>query len=576
MDDEHEGMINPLAQDDEGRDDSGQDEGELDITREETDFTELANARAKEAMDQLESMRSANREARRRRKEAWEKEHQGTIHLSDEMDLSPEMLQKAEQQFDEFGQPINNPAGFDQFGQPVDGQMPMQPIGGVVDPMQPMSNGQMGQPMNYGPMPNGPTNGAPMNAAMPNQPMQPMNGTMPGDQQMVGQMGVVTNLDGTVPIASLDPTSRPMKQVPTVVVQKPKKVRKGWLIAVSVSAFIAIALAVLAVLIVITTKPDTVVKAIENITTSGLAENIAVNGEIDFEFKDDSMAMSSLAVNLEGVIRTTNLENSLNAKLVADMASGDKLGVEANEVYAKNGGVYVKLDKAGALIKEMQKGAKNVDATENEDATEATDEDSTETAAEKAKRETEEAIALITKIITKTDGKWVRINSDEADTTKLGDAKGGTCEAALANNLAANQATIATIYRTYPFVSSTTKGVELEQVENTVYKINLDLNNLTSFFNGIESLKSLAAYEECKGLVQPAIVGSDVAEIFANVKNLCAEVSEDYIITRVYFEYSADWGEMTADLYLDYPETVRIEVPEDHVDLSQTIKAVSK
>lgn len=509
MDDEHEGTLNPLSQDENTGQDGGidqNDDGELDITREETDFTELANARAKEAMDQLENMRFANREARRKRKEAWEKEHQGTIHLSDTVDVDPEMMREAEQKYDQFGQPIG--------GVPIDGQMPM---GGVVDPMQPV------QSMN-GQIPSGP------------MPMQPMSGQMNGAGSP--QMGVVTNLDGTVPIASLDPTSRPMKQIPTVVVQKPKKIRKGWLVAVSVSAFIAIALAVLAVLIVANNKPDTVAKAFENIAVNGLAENIAVNGEVDFEFKD--AAIDTLTANLEGELKTKTLENSVAAKLIAEMEGGDKLGVEASEIYAKNSGVYLKLNKAGALIKEIK----------NED----------------------EIWELITSIVAKTDGKWVRINSDEADTAKLGDAKGGTCEAEMMKNLAANQSTIAAIYRTYPFISSTTKGIELEQVENPVYKINLDLNNLTSFFNGVETMKTLSAYEECKGLVQPAIVGSKVAEIFEKMRNIYVEVSEDYIITRVYFEYVADWGEMAADLYLSYPETVRIEAPEDYIDLSQILK----
>lgn len=603
MDDEHEGTLNPLSRDDEmnqdgemeRNDDTGQnDDGELDVTREQTDFTELANARAKEAMDQLENMRFASREAKRKRKEAWEKEHQGTIHLSDAVDLDPEAIKQAGQKYDQFGKPIDDPVDFGQFGQPMEGMpmngqpMPMQPMNGqmpmngqpmpmngagMVDPMMPIG----GQMMAGQPMPGQPMNGQSM-------PMQPMNGQMNGQMngvggpQMVGQMGVVTNLDGTVPIASLDPTSRPMKQVPTVVVQKPKKIRKGWLVAISVSAFVAIASAVLAVLIIANNKPDTVGKAIENVAMGGLAKNIAIDGEVDFEFTNSDMTIETLEVNMEGAIKTDTLENTLNAKIVANMAAGDKLGVEANEAYVRNNGVYVKLDKAGALIKEIKKGTANTDEAakdEDEDA-EKTDEKSSETAAEKAKRETEKAWELLTNIIAKTDGKWVRLNSAEADTSALGDAKGGTCEASLANNLAGNLETIAAIYRNFPFISSTTKGVELEKAQNTVYKVNIDLNNLTSFFNGIESMKSLAAYEECKGLVQPAIVGSEVAEIFKHVSNVYVEVSEDYVITRVYFEYTADWGGMMADLYLSYPETLRIEAPEESVDLSQVIKAVAK
>ena len=585
MDDEHEGTLNPLSRnDDMGRDGSSEQDkshdqvgrdydGELDVTREQTDFTELANARAKEAMDQLENMRFASREAKRKRKEAWEKEHQGTIHLSDAVDLDPEAIKKAGQKYDQFGKPIDDPTDFGQFGQPMGGMpmngqpMPGQPMpmngAGVVDPMMSMGEQQMnGQMISNQPM-----------QPIPNQPMNgQMNGA--GGPQMVGQMGVVTNLDGTVPIASLDPTSRPMRQIPTVVVQKPKKIRKGWLVAISVSAFVAIASAVLAVLIIANNKPDTVGKAIENVAMGGLAKNIAIDGEVDFEFTNNDTAIETLEVDLEGAIKTDTLENTLNAKIIANMVGGDKLGAEANEVYTMKSGVFVKLDKAGALIKEAEKGS--TDEVAKEDNTETTDEKSSETAAEKAKRKTEKAWELLTNIIAKTDGKWVRLNSAEADTSALGDAKGGTCEASLANNLAGNLETIAAIYRNFPFISSTTKGVELEKAQNTVYKVNIDLNNLTSFFNGIESMKSLAAYEECKGLVQPAIVGSEVAEIFKHVSNVYVEVSEDYVITRVYFEYTADWGGMVADLYLSYPETLRIEAPEESVDLSQVIKAVAK
>ena len=568
MDDEREGTKNPLSQDD----------GELDITREETDFTELANARAKEAMERLEGLQFASREARRKRKEAWEKEQKGTIHLSDTVDADPEAMKAAEQEYDQFGQPINNQASFDQFGQPMGGYRDgMVGENGVANMPQTMPGGQMG----YGPMPNGQMNGAPINAqpnGMPGGQMSAIPGGQPnGTPQMVGQMGVVTNLDGTVPIASLDPTSRPMKQIPTLVVQKPKKIRKGWLIAISVSAFIAIAFAVLAVLIVANTKPDTVVKAIENITTNGMMDNVAVSGEIDFDFTNN-IALDTLTVNLDGTVKSKSLENEMNVKVVADMTGGNKLGMEANEAYLKNNGVYLKLDKAGALMTEIRKG--NVDTTKedekNTDTTSETSGESSETAAEKAKRETEEAWALVNKIISKADGKWMRINSNEADTSGLGNTKGGVCEAALINNLAANQSTIAAIYKTFPFITSTTKEIELEQVQDTVYKINIDLNNLTSFFNGIEDMKSLAAYEECRGLVQPAIVGSDVAKLFGNMRNVYMEVSEDYLITRVYFEYVADWGEMVADLYLSYPENIQIRTPEDSVDMSQVIKEVAK
>lgn len=537
MDEEHEGTKNPLDSD---------DAGELEIEKEETDFAELANERAKEAMEQLESMRYATREAKKRRKEAWEEEHKGTIHLSDEVEMSPEMLQQIDESQTQFGQPMNGAMGNEMGGSQM------------IDPMQQMASQQMPEQM-----------GLQMNGAMAGS----MNGQMPrpmGNPQMVGQMGVVTNLDGTVPIASLDPTSRPMKQIQTVVVQKPKKLRKGWLVAISVSAFVAVATAVLAVLIIANTKPDTLVKALEQITTKGLAENITIDGGADLKFKDGSI--SSLAIDLEGSIKTTNLENTMTVKMVADMKAGDKLGVEANEVYARNDGVYLKLDKADALLKGIRGDEKATEQTTDKGTTDETK----ETAAEKAKAEAEKAWNLLANIIAKTDGKWLRLNSSEADTSGLGDAKGGACEASLANNLIGNQATIGAIYRTYPFLSSTTKGAALAPAQNDVYKVNIDTNNLISFFNGIEDMKSLAAYEECRGLVQPAIVGSNIAEIFKRLDNVYVEISDDYLITRVYFEYTADWGEMVADFYLSYPETVKVEIPEDTLNLSQVIKEIEK
>ncbi len=422
----------------------------------------------------------------------------------------------------------------------------------------------------------------------PTQPMQPAPQPQPTlDPDMIQQMGVVTNLDGTTPVDSLDPTSRPMKKAAEVI-EKPKKKKPGLIVGIVSSLLLAVACITVAVLIVAqANRKDPMTLAVEKIMQQGLPEKVQVDGEIDIDVYNKTLGISNISINLDSSMMPNSLLNTTDATMNVTLRNGGEVTMMLNEIYAANGSLYIKTNGLADVMDVFIPDEVTI-AGEGEMAPVGGDETPPEENGEMfaAAEETEETqpidvLEQTTNDVEVLNDQWIRISTDDFDkivSAIMGQKNTTLCTVKMIGDILKTRNTVAGAYLSNQFIASTDKDVPIEANNYPVVKLAVDGEKFANFIDGSSgSLSAVGNYLDCLGYDKTALNAEAIMDELAAGPAIYSEIDGDNNLSRIYFignigeEDNLD-GQVTADFTITYPDNVNVSEPTDYTDSSEVLQ----
>ena len=440
--------------------------------------------------------------------------------------------------------------------------------------------------------------------ANPSEPIESVNTVQP---EQVDPLMQAT--DGITDQSSEDPMSRPMEKAPVAEpVTPPKKKKTGLIIGIVAAVLVAVGCGVVAA-IMLMGQGDPVSKAVLKLAEGKAPTNVAINGTIDVTPTDKDSVLTNLKIDLKSDATTNSMINHTTANITASLDQMGKIEVEAEEIYAESGDLYIKIDGLAEAMNDlstMTQGASLqnsvvTDCINDEGAsTDCLSEDMTvDMAPEESGLAVFDTFSGVLEII---DGEWLRVSVDQlkAVTDSMDSNNSLSCLTDVAQEAKNSSNSIAELYRKYPFIGSTTEGVTVASKNSPVYRVMFDREKLTSYSDALKDSTIVKKAISCLGDDNVTINESAVDEL-DKLPNIYVEVDKDNNFSRVYFETALkstsnaicecdDYKEcdcedendteetvvanMKVDLGLTYPSSINVAKPTEYQDFVTVLQQI--
>ena len=455
--------------------------------------------------------------------------------------------------------------------------------------------GETPNPLNPNPEGNPEANDVALDA----NPSEPVESTSTAQPEQVDPLMQAT--DGITNQSNSDPMSRPMEKAPPTEPAAPvKKKKTGLIIGIVAAVLVAIGCGVVAA-IMLMGQGDPVSKAMLKIMEGKSPANVAVNGTIEITPTDKDSMLTSLKIDLKSDATTNSMINHTTANVTASLDQMGDIEVEAEEIYAESGDLYIKIDGLADAINNLSAGVQQnymvTDCTSEEVETDCVSDDLTiDTTTSESELAIFDAFSGIVEII---DGEWLRVTVDQlkAVTDEIGTSNSLSCLSDVAQEAKNSSNSIAELYRKYPFVGSTTDGVTVASKNSTVYRVVFDREKFTSYSDALKDSTFVKKAISCLGEDKVTTNENAVNEL-DKLPNVYVEVDKDNNFSRVYFEttlkqtatdncYCPDEADCSAcldepvetnvanmklDFGLTYPSTINVAEPTEYQDLVTVIQ----
>ena len=436
--------------------------------------------------------------------------------------------------------------------------------------------------------------------ANPSEPIESVNTVQP---EQVDPLMQAT--DGITDQPSSDPMSRPMEKAPVAEpVTPPKKKKTGLIIGIVAAVLVAVGCGVVAA-IMLMGQGDPVSKAVLKLAEGKAPTNVAVNGTIDVTPTDKDSVLTNLKIDLKSDATTNSMINHTTANITASLDQMGKIEIEAEEVYAESGDLYIKIDGLADAINNLSAGTQQnymvTDCISDEDAATncLSEEMMVDTTTEESGLDMFDAFSGIVEII---DGEWLRVSVDQlkAVTDSMDSNNSLSCLTDVAQEAKNSSNSIAELYRKYPFIGSTTEGVTVASKNSPVYRVMFDREKFTSYSDALKDSTIVKKAISCLGDDNVTINESAVDEL-DKLPNIYVEVDKDNNFSRVYFETALkstsnaicecdDYKEcdcedendteetvvanMKVDLGLTYPSSINVAEPTEYQDFVTVLQQI--
>lgn len=440
----------------------------------------------------------------------------------------------------------------------------------------------------------------------PDATQNPVANTPASSSQPAG-----TPPSNTVQISPAAPGFRPMEQAlpPEEQPKQPKK--KGWVIAVAaIATLLIIGGIVAAIMIPILTKKDAVATAMAKIMGGDAPANVAIDGDIDIAVNSKYSPITNLKISLNSGLMPSSMINNSVAKVTASVRSVGDFTVEFDEIYASDGDLYFKIDGATSALEDSKilyllnltgNISEPIDCGEDEQCqseelkiTECKDGEECETLDVKESEslvldqggqnmldeDTLSYIASMVDAIELIDGEWLRISTDDLGKIASNGLEDSdmSCVVDLVSSINSNSNSAMDLYAKYPFIKSTTEGVEIASKQYPVYKVSIDSADFANFVNSIRNSVLSQKVYSCLNLEDNVWMDkSDVESALSGIPPVYVEIDKDNNFTRLYLQSDINDGEatVTMDLNFSYPANINVPEPLEYTDFSDFIQEFS-
>lgn len=390
-------------------------------------------------------------------------------------------------------------------------------------------------------------------------------------------MGVVTNMDGTVPAQNIDPMSRPMQKAVEQLPPKPKKKKTGLIIGMIISLFVAIGCGVAAALIFANSnKTDPVMAAVDKLMSGGAPTNASFDGTIDLDITDASSPFTDVKIILRGDAVLKSMINSSQATLNANLKNGGSFSVDISEVYAANGDLYLKIEGITNALDSQHALSSTLTSGDDEyyEEVDCLVEDGCSTGAETA-----ESLAATLEILEVIDGEWVRIPTSSVGTvvpsltTTESDL---TCWVNLAKDAGGNSNSISSIYGKNPFITSTSENLSVVSEKNPIYRVLINGEKLTGFLNEAQNLSVMDNFASCLGYENGITSENAIEKSLQSLPEVYVEIDEEHNFTRLYIKSTSrgDSTKVTVDLNFTFPANVNVPEPVEYTEIETLLQEI--
>ena len=298
--------------------------------------------------------------------------------------------------------------------------------------------------------------------------------------------------------------------------------------------------------------------------------------------------------------------NHTTANITASLDQMGEIEIEAEEIYAESGDLYIKIDGLAEAMNDlstMTQGASLqnsvvTDCINDEGAsTDCLSEDMTvDMAPEESGLAVFDAFSGVLEII---DGEWLRVPVDQlkAVTDSMDSNNSLSCLTDVAQEAKNSSNSIAELYRKYPFIGSTTEGVTVASKNSPVYRVMFDREKFTSYSDALKDSTIVKKAISCLG-DDNVTINKNAVEELDKLPNVYVEVDKDNNFSRVYFETtlkqmksddchcpddtdcSPCFGEAVEtnianvkfDFGLTYPSAINVAEPTEYQDLVTVIQ----
>lgn len=380
---------------------------------------------------------------------------------------------------------------------------------------------------------------------------------------------------------TLDPMARPMEKAAEPTSTPPKKKKTGLIIGAIICGLIALGCIIAAVVVALTMgREDPVARAIEKIASGDMPTNTSIDGTVKIDINDADSEVQNVKIAVNSQLVNRSMINSSTATLTASLRDGGSFSMNASEIYAANGDLYLKIDglanilsmgSSETLIDDVY-DMDNVDYPENK-------EDAIEYDATDDLNEFQETAAAFSGVIDKVDGNWVRFSTEILSLINSTDGEednGIICATNLLSDTTNNSNALSEIYNKYPFILSTNENIPIASLKDPIYKVSIDEKNFANFMREAQETEIFKSFMSCMGYGGLSTDVDDMTEDLAKLPDIYVEVDKNYDFTRVYFVIDSDDDQtMTFDFNLSYPDNVNVSEPVEYKDFTELIQEMT-
>ena len=437
--------------------------------------------------------------------------------------------------------------------------------------------------------------------ANPSEPIESVNTVQP---EQVDPLMQAT--DGITDQPSSDPMSRPMEKAPVAEpVTPPKKKKTGLIIGIVAAVLVAVGCGVVAA-IMLMGQGDPVSKAVLKLAEGKAPTNVAINGTIDVTPTDKDSVLTNLKIDLKSDATTNSMINHTTANITASLDQMGKIEIEAEEIYAESGDLYIKIDGLTEAINNLSTMVQGA-SLRNSMVTDCVSDEGTSTdclsedmTIDMAPDENGLAIFdSFSGILEIVDGEWLRISIDQLESVagSMDSNNSLSCLTDVMQEAKSSSNSIAELYRKYPFVGSTTEGVTIASKNSPVYRVMFDREKFTSYSDALNDSTIAKKAISCLG-DDNVTINKNAVEELDKLPNVYVEVDKDNNFSRVYFETTLNqmksddchcpddtdcspcFGEAVEtnianvkfDFELTYPSAINVAEPTEYQDLVTVIQ----
>ena len=392
-------------------------------------------------------------------------------------------------------------------------------------------------------------------------------------------------VEESVMVNSLDPEGKPMEQSVKTPVAKPRK-KTGLIIGLIVCIFLAVGCGVAAALMMMNAEKDPVAAAVKKLMSGQVAENVAIDGNVELLLNDDSSPITKINFNLDSQAKAGSRVSASNAVIDFTFSDDEEMTLEFSDVISTDGNLYFKLDGIANLMTKInslsfttqEPSAPCLDP--NDPACLVAPIDGLDTQYDIVEPEVNPLLGvteMLGGIIGVIDGQWLRISTAEFESLENGIEFDGnvTCMFNLFNSVSDNSNAAAELYNKNPFIGSTTENIPINSKLNPVRQITIDDKAFANYINSIQDSSFAEDFYDCLDIRDDvSITSDDVKEVVEQLPAIYVEVDKDNNFTRLFLRAVSDESDvtMTADFSFSYPANVNISAPAEFVEFEELIQ----